>query len=311
MQATTAAESIRRIRSDVNRRKVLDQVFVMVGMLVMFSALLVLAILFIDLVREGAPRLNLDFLTSFPSRKPERAGILSAWVGTSLIMLTTAAITMPIGVAAAIYLEEYAPKNWVTAVIEINVTNLAGVPSIIYGLLALGLFVYQFNLGQSILTAGLTLSLLILPIVIVATREALRAVPRPIREAAYALGATRWEVTAHHVLPYSMGGILTGMIIGLSRAIGETAPLITIGALSFIAFLPQSPFTAEFPFMSFAWLKDAFTAMPIQMFNWVSRPDPEFQVNAAAAGAILLGMTLLMNGIAIWLRYRFRKRINW
>ena len=226
-------------------------------------------------------------------------------------MLTTAAITMPIGVAAAIYLEEYAPKNWVTAIIEINVTNLAGVPSIIYGLLALGLFVYQFNLGQSILTAGLTLSLLILPIVIVATREALRAVPRPIREAAYALGATRWEVTAHHVLPYSMGGILTGMIIGLSRAIGETAPLITIGALSFIAFLPQSPFNGEFPFMSFAWLKDAFTAMPIQMFNWVSRPDPEFQVNAAAAGAILLGMTLLMNGIAIWLRYRFRKRINW
>ena len=311
MQATTAAESIRQIRSDVNRRKVLDQMFVMVGLLVMFSALLVLAILFIDLVREGAPRLNLDFLTSFPSRKPERAGILSAWVGTSLIMLATAAITMPIGVAAAIYLEEYAPKNWVTAVIEINVTNLAGVPSIIYGLLALGLFVYQFNLGQSILTAGLTLSLLILPIVIVATREALRAVPRPIREAAYALGATRWEVTAHHVLPYSMGGILTGMIIGLSRAIGETAPLITIGALSFIAFLPQSPFTAEFPFMSFAWLKDAFTAMPIQMFNWVSRPDPRFQVNAAAAGAILLGMTLLMNGIAIWLRYRFRKRINW
>ena len=218
---------------------------------------------------------------------------------------------MPIGVAAAIYLEEYAPKNWVTAVIEINVTNLAGVPSIIYGLLALGLFVYQFNLGQSILTAGLTLSLLILPIVIVATRESLRAVPRTIREAAYALGATRWEVTAHHVLPYSMGGILTGMIIGLSRAIGETAPLITIGALSFIAFLPESPVKSEFPFLSLAWLKDSFTAMPIQMFNWVSRPDPKFQVNAAAAGAILLGMTLLMNGIAIWLRYRFRKRINW
>jgi phosphate transport system permease protein len=173
------------------------------------------------------------------------------------------------------------------------------------------LFVYQFSLGQSILTAGLTLSLLILPIVIVATREALRAVPRTIREAAYALGATRWEVTAHHVLPYSMGGIMTGMIIGLSRAIGETAPLITIGALSFIAFLPQSPVTAEFPFISFAWLKDGFTAMPIQMFNWVSRPDPKFQVNAAAAGAILLGMTLLMNGVAIWLRYRFRKRIHW
>jgi len=191
------------------------------------------------------------------------------------------------------------------------VTNLAGVPSIIYGLLALGLFVYQFNLGQSILAAGLTLSLLILPIVIVATRESLRAVPRSIREAAYALGATRWEVTAHHVLPYSTGGILTGMIIGLSRAIGETAPLITIGALSFIAFLPESPFHGEFPFVSFSWLKEAFTAMPIQMFNWVSRPQPEFQVNAAAAGAILLSMTLLMNGIAIYVRYRFRKRINW
>jgi phosphate transport system permease protein len=311
MPAMAAHAPIERIRADVSRRKLLDKVFVVVGLFMMFAALLVLAVLFLDLVREGAPRLNWDFVTEFPSRKAERAGILSAWVGTSLIMLTTAAITMPVGVAAAIYLEEYAPKNWLTAIIEINVTNLAGVPSIIYGLLALGLFVYQFGLGQSILTAGLTLSLLILPIVIVATREALRAVPRPIREAAYALGATRWEVTAHHVLPYSMGGILTGMIIGLSRAIGETAPLITIGALSFIAFLPESPFKGEFPFLSFAWLKDAFTAMPIQMFNWVSRPDPKFQVNAAAAGAILLGMTLLMNGLAIWLRYRFRKRINW
>jgi len=311
MHAATADASIEKIRADVKRRKIFDQVFVVVGLLIMFAALLVLALLFLDLVRTGSARLNWDFVTQFPSRKPERAGILSAWVGTSLIMLTTAVITMPVGVAAAIYLEEYAPKNWLTAIIEINVTNLAGVPSIIYGLLALGLFVYQFQLGQSILTAGLTLSLLILPIVIVATREALRAVPRAIREAAYALGATRWEVTAHHVMPYSMGGILTGMIIGLSRAIGETAPLITIGALSFIAFLPQSPISAEFPYISLAWLKDSFTAMPIQMFNWVSRPDPEFQVNAAAAGAILLGMTLLMNGIAIWLRYRFRKRINW
>jgi phosphate transport system permease protein len=311
MHAATAQASVERIRADVSRRKLLDRVFVVVGLLIMFAALLVLAILFIDLVREGAPRLNWEFVTQFPSRRAERAGILSAWVGTSLIMLTTAAIAMPVGVAAAIYLEEYAPKNWFTAIIEINVTNLAGVPSIIYGLLALGLFVYQFELGQSILAAGLTLSLLILPIIIVATREALRAVPRAIREAAYALGATRWEVTAHHVLPYSTGGILTGMIIGLSRAIGETAPLITIGALSFIAFLPESPVKGEFPFLSFAWLKDAFTAMPIQMFNWVSRPDPKFQVNAAAAGAILLGMTLLMNGIAIYVRYRFRKRINW
>jgi phosphate transport system permease protein len=270
-----------------------------------------LVILFVDLVRDGSERLTWDFLTSFPSRNAGRAGILSAWVGTTLIMIVTAGVAMPIGVAAAIYLEEYAPKNWFTAIIEINVTNLAGVPSIIYGLLALGLFVYQFDLGQSIATAGLTLALLILPIVIVATREAIRAIPRSIREAAYALGATRWEVTKDHVLPYSVGGILTGMIIGLSRAIGETAPLITIGALSFIAFLPESPFKGDFPYVSFDWLKESFTAMPIQMFSWVSRPDPAFQINAAAAGAILLGMTLLMNGIAIYVRYRYRKKINW
>jgi phosphate transport system permease protein len=311
MSASAAHMQAEALRRGLSRRKVLDQVFVLVGLIVMIACLAILAILFIDLVRDGSERFTWDFFTNFASRKAERAGILAAWVGTSLIMLVTATCAVPVGVGAAIYLEEYAPKNWFTAIIEINVTNLAGVPSIIYGLLALGLFVYQFNLGQSILTAGLTLSLLILPIVIVATRESLRAVPRTIREAAYALGATRWEVTAHHVLPYSMGGILTGMIIGLSRAIGETAPLITIGALSFIAFLPESPFKGEFPYLSFTWLKDSFTAMPIQMFNWVSRPDPKFQVNAAAAGAILLGMTLLMNGIAIWLRYRFRKRISW
>jgi phosphate transport system permease protein len=311
MSVVTEDPSIHALRADVSRRKLFDLAFVILGLVVLFASLLVLLVLFLDLVVKGAPRLNWDFVTSFASRKPENAGILSAWIGTTLIMVVTACVAMPIGVAAAIYLEEYAPKNWFTAIIEINVTNLAGVPSIIYGLLALGLFVYKFSLGQSIAAAGLTLALLILPIVIVATREAVRAVPRAIREAAYALGATRWEVTAHHVLPYSMGGVLTGMIIGLSRAIGETAPIITIGALSFIAFLPSPPVTGEFPFLSFAWLKDSFTAMPIQMFNWVSRPDPGFRVNAAAAGAILLGMTLLMNGVAIWLRYRFRKRINW
>jgi phosphate transport system permease protein len=300
-----------RMHAGVQRRKLYDKLFVLLGMLVLFAALLTLAVLFLDLVRDGAARFGWDFLSSFPSRRAERAGILSAWVGTSLVMLVTVLVAMPIGVAAAIYLEEYAPKNWLTGVIEINVTNLAGVPSIVYGLLALGLFVYKLDLGQSIVSAGLTLALLILPIIIVATREALRAVPRSIREAAYALGATHWEVTADHVLPYSLGGILTGMIIGLSRAIGETAPIITIGALAFIAFLPTSPVTAEFPYVSVAWLGDPFTVMPIQMFNWVSRPDPAFQMNAAAAGAILLGMTLLMNGVAIYVRYRFRKKINW
>jgi len=309
--ATAAELTLQELRDGLAFRKQLDKIFVAAGLAILFGCLGILTILIFDLLRDGAPRFGWDFLTSFPSRKAEHAGILSAAVGTSLIMLLTALVALPIGVAAAIYLEEYAPKNWLTAIIEINVTNLAGVPSIVYGLLALGLFVYQFNLGNSILSAGLTLALLILPIIIVATRESLRAVPKAIREAAYGLGATRWEVTKDHVLPYSTGGILTGLILGLSRAIGETAPIITIGALSFIAFLPPSPVTAEFPFLNFEWLKSGFTAMPIQMFNWVSRPDPKFQANAAAAGAILLIMTLLMNGIAIWIRYRFRKRINW
>ena len=309
--AATERATLEEIRRGLSWRKQLDKVFVSIGLALLFGCLAVLAILFFDLLRDGASRFGWDFFTNFPSRKAERAGILSAWVGTSLIMFVTALVALPVGVAAAIYLEEYAPKNWFTNIIEINVTNLAGVPSIVYGLLALGLFVYAFNFGQSVLSAGLTLALLILPIVIVATRESLRAVPKAIREAAYGLGATRWEVTKDHVLPYSTGGILTGLILGLSRAIGETAPIITIGALSFIAFLPPSPVGPEFPFLNFEWLRSEFTAMPIQIFNWVSRPDQAFQANAAAAGAILLGMTLVMNAIAIWIRYRFRKKINW
>ena len=306
-----AVMTLDEIRSGLAWRKNLDKVFVVVGLVILLTCLGLLALLFFDLVRDGASRFGWDFLTQFPSRKAERAGILSAWVGTTMIMFVTAVVALPVGVAAAIYLEEYAPKNWITGIIEINVTNLAGVPSIVYGLLALGLFVYTFGLGQSVLSAGLTLALLILPIVIVATREALRAVPKAIREAAYGLGATRWEVTKDHVLPYSTGGILTGLILGLSRAIGETAPIITIGALSFIAFLPPSPVTGEFPFLSLEWLRSEFTAMPIQIFNWVSRPDQAFQANAAAAAAILLAMTLGMNAVAIWIRYRFRKKINW
>jgi phosphate transport system permease protein len=309
--AATAHLALEEIRRGLAWRKQLDKVFIAIGLALLFGCLAILAILFFDLVRDGSARFGWDFFSSFPSRKAANAGILSAAVGTMLIMVVTSLVALPVGVAAAIYLEEYAPKNWFTGIIEINVTNLAGVPSIVYGLLALGLFVYQFNLGQSILTAGLTLALLILPIIIVATREALRAVPKAIREAAYGLGATRWEVTKDHVLPYSTGGILTGLILGLSRAIGETAPIITIGALSFIAFLPPSPVTGEFPFLNFEWLMSGFTAMPIQMFNWVSRPDQAFQANAAAAGAILLGMTLAMNAVAIWIRYRFRKKINW
>jgi len=309
--AATAQLTLEEMRRGLGWRKQVDKLFVIAGLLIMIGCLGILAYLFLDLVHDGAQRFGWKFFANFPSRKAENAGILSPAVGTALIMVVTALVSLPVGVAAAIYLEEYAPKNWFTGIIEINVTNLAGVPSIVYGLLALGLFVYQFGLGQSILTAGLTLALLILPIVIVATRESLRSVPKAIREAAYGLGATRWEVTKDHVLPYSTGGILTGLILGLSRAIGETAPIITIGALAFIAFLPPSPFTETFPFLSFEWLKSEFTAMPIQMFNWVSRPDQAFQSNAAAAGAVLLGMTLLMNTTAIVIRYRFRKKINW
>jgi phosphate transport system permease protein len=228
-----------------------------------------------------------------------------------MIMAVTAFVSLPVGVAAAIYLEEYAPKNWFTAVIEINITNLAGVPSIVYGLLALGLFVYQFGFGQSILSAGLTLALLILPVVIVATREAIRGIPQSIREGAYALGATQWQTTKDHIVPYSAAGILTGVIIGMARAIGETAPIITIGALTFIAFLPASPVTSTPPFLNFDWLFSPFSVMPIQMFNWTSRPEAAFHQNAAAAGFVLVLMTLAMNGLAIWLRYRLRKNLKW
>jgi phosphate transport system permease protein len=299
------------LKKNTSRRKRNDALFAVVGLLATFVGMITLGALILDLAMDGGGRLSYNFFTSFPSRFAGQAGILSAWVGTTMVMLVTAATAVPMGVAAGVYLEEYAPKNWMTAMIEINIANLAGVPSIVYGLMALGLFVYILNLGQSILTAGLTLALLILPIVIVSTRESIRAIPNSIREAAYALGATKWRTIRDHVLPYSTGGILTGVIIALSRAIGETAPLITIGALTFIAFLPDSPITSEFPFVSFQWLMSPFTVMPIQMFNWVSRPQQDFHLNAAATGLVLMVMTLCMNAVAIYFRYRFRKRIKW
>jgi phosphate transport system permease protein len=292
-----------RLVEKANRQ---DLRFAVGGFLVLVIAMVTLLALVADFVFDGVPRLSIDFLTSFPSRRPEQAGILSAWVGTVLVMLTTAALAVPIGVAAGVYLEEYAPKNWITDIIEINVTNLAGVPSIIYGLLALGLFVQAFRLGQTILVAGMTLALLILPIIIVATREALRSIPIETREAAYGLGADKWQVVRNYLLPAARPGILTGAIVGMSRAIGETAPIITIGALTFIAFLPPAPLQPEPPFVNFEWLNSPFTVLPIQMFNWISRPQAGFHVAAAAAGLILLVLTLLMNGLAIYIRYRIR-----
>jgi phosphate transport system permease protein len=291
----------------IGRARRVDLAFAGAGLLVMVVAMAMLMALVLDLLVDGLPRLSWDFFTNFPSRRPGRAGILSAWVGTTLVMIVTAALAVPLGVAAGVYLEEYAAKNWITDVIEINVTNLAGVPSIIYGLLALGLFVYGFGLGETILVAGMVLALLTLPVVIVATREAIRSIPQEVREAAFALGADQWQTVRIYILPAATPGILTGAIIGLARAIGETAPVITIGALTFIAFLPPAPIQPEFPFLSFEWLNSPFTVMPIQMFNWISRPQAEFHLNAAAAGLVLLAMTLLMNGLAIYIRYRIRK----
>ena len=306
-----ATKDLQAIRGIIAHGKRVDLIFAALGIAALAVGILTFAALFIDMAIKGVPRLSGDFFTSFPSRRAGEAGILSAWVGSTLVMMVTALVAVPLGVSAGIYLEEYARKNWVTDVIEINITNLAGVPSIVYGLLALGLFVYTFGFGQSILSAGLTLALLILPVVIVATREAIRSIPQGIREAAFALGATKWQTVRDHIVPYSMPGILTGVIIGLARAIGETAPIITIGALTFIAFLPPSPIQTSPPFISFEWLTSPFTVMPIQMFNWTSRPEAAFQANAAAAGFVLVLMTLIMNGLAIYLRYKLRKNIKW
>ncbi|MFN9677686.1 MAG: phosphate ABC transporter permease PstA [Betaproteobacteria bacterium] len=311
MQPAVERPDVQEMRRLVAAGKRKQLIFAMTGLACTIFAVLVLLAAFLDLLFDGLPRLSWEFMTNFPSRRATEAGILSAWVGSAMVMLVTMLAAVPIGVGAAVYLEEYAKKNWVTDLIEINVTNLAGVPSIVYGLLALGLFVYQFGFGESVLTAGLTLALLILPIVIVSSREALRAVPGHIREAAYAMGATRWQMISDHLLPYSRGGILTGIILGMAEAIGQTAPIITIGALTFIAFLPPAPITGEAPFVNFAWLWSEFTVLPIQMYNWVSRPDKAFQLNAAAAGVILLAMTLVMNGLAIYLRYQVRKKIKW
>jgi phosphate transport system permease protein len=299
------------LRKDIAKKKRLDLIFGLIGIVAMSIGILTLMALILDMAYQGASRISWDFFTNFPSRKAAQAGILSSWVGSVLVMFVTALFTVPISIAAAIYLEEYADKSWITDIIEINISNLAGVPSIIYGLLALGLFVYTFGFGQSILSAGLTLGLLVMPIIIVATREAIRSIPQVIREGAYACGATQWQVVSNHLLPYASPGILTGVIIGLSRAIGETAPIITIGALTFIAFLPPVPFTGSPPAGMFDWLFSPFTVMPIQMFNWTSRPDQAFQINAAAAGLVLMVMTLGMNALAIRVRYKLRKKIKW
>ncbi|BAZ04879.1 phosphate ABC transporter permease PstA [Calothrix sp. NIES-3974] len=292
------SQNIQQIRQTIARNKQSDRIFSIVGLVSMLVAIGTLLALLVDLFFDGLPRLNWQFFTSFAGSDPLEAGILAAWVGSISVIVVTAIAAIPLGIAAGIYLEEYAVKNWFTDLVEINVANLAGVPSIIYGLLGLGLFVYGLQFGRSVLSAGLTLALLILPIIIVATREAIRAIPGSIREASYACGASKWQTVWDHILPYCFSTILTGIIIALARAFGETAPLIVVGAVGFIAFLPTRLF-------------DPYTVLPIQMFNWTDRPQVEFQTAAAAAGFVLVVMTLAMNGIAIYLRYRLRKNIKW
>jgi len=283
-------------RSRYNRLK--DKGFKIVGISATLVGIVVLAIFLGFILYMGLDRLDWDFMMSLPSRFADQSGIYTAWIGTLWILVLTTLISFPVGVGAGIYLEEYGKKSRLYRLLEVNIANLAGVPSIIYGLLGLEVFVRIMRFGNSILAGALTLSLLILPIIIVSTREAIRAVPSSIRDASVALGATKWQTIWNQMLPASIGGILTGVILAISRAVGETAPLIVVGALAYVPFAPQSPL-------------DEFTVLPIQIFNWVSRPQHEFVINAAAAIIVLLLITFVMNGIAVYLRNRWQKKVNW
>lgn len=286
-------------KQPIARHRIIDKLFFIVCLSAMIIPMLLLIILLGDVFMTGIERLNLNFLTSFPSRKPQNAGILPAILGSSYLVLLTGIIALPLGISAAIYMEEYSKKNRLYYIIEITIANLASVPSIIYGMLGLTIFVRALGLERSILAGALTMSLLILPIIIITSREALHAVPRTIRDGCYALGATRWQMIWQIVLPTAFPNILTGAILAIARAIGETAPLIIVGAVSYITFLPISPFSE-------------FTALPIQILNWISRPQPEFAVNASAAIIVLLTTMLLLNAISIFIRYRVNKqRNNW
>ncbi len=279
---------------EVDRRRRRGVVFAAVFFFCTLFGLIVLATLIVDVVLSGTNWLDWEFLTSYPSRFPERAGIKSAIVGSIYVIGLTGVIAVPVGIAGSLYLEEYAPRNWFFGMVQINIANLAGVPSVLYGILGLAVFVRFMGLGRSLMAGSLTMALLTLPVIIISTQEALRAVPQGLRESAYALGATRWQVVWSHLLPTAAPGIMTGIILSLSRAIGETAPLIMIGALTFVAFLPQS-------------IMDSFTVLPIQIFNWTSRPQADFQDLAAAAIIVLLVVLMLMNLSAILLRNRFEK----
>jgi len=290
-----AAASIRR---RLRVRRGLGAVFMALCLAATLAGVGALAVLLVTVASDGVERLSWDFVNSFPSRHAEEAGIKAALYGTLWLMGLTAVFAVPLGIGAAVYLEEFAPRNWFARIIETNINNLAGVPSIVYGILGLAVFVRAMDLGRSLLAGSLTMALLILPIIIVASREGLRAVPPSIREGSLALGATRWQTVRFQVLPAALPSMMTGVILALSRAIGETAPLIMIGALLFIPFTPSGPM-------------DRFTVLPIQIFNWVSRPQPAFKQNAAAAIIVLLIVLLAMNATAVLLRTWFEGRRKW
>ena len=282
-------------------RKIKARIYAGVFIFSTLVGIVVLATLLVRILATGLGNLDWSFISSYPSRIPERAGILSALMGTLWVMGFTFLLSVPIGVGTALYLEQYAPKNRLTDIVQTNISNLAGVPSIVYGILGLTIFVRWFALDRSVLAGAMTMTLLILPITIVASREAIRAVPRSLEEASYALGATKWQTIRSVIMPYAMPGMLTGIILSMSRAIGETAPLIMIGALTYVAFVPGSAGLAQAPL-------DPFTALPIQIFNWSSRPQAGFQDLAATAIIVLLVVLLVMNGVAVLLRDRFQRK---
>jgi len=284
--------------TNATSNRIKDVMFKYFGIACTLSGLIILGVFILNILIDGAQRIDWNFISSLPSRFPEKAGILTAWTGTFWIFSLTAIIAIPIGVAAGIYLEEYSKKGWLSNLLEINIANLAGVPSIIYGLLGLEVFVRILGFGASLLAGSFTLALLILPIIIVATREAIRAVPKTLREASFALGATKWQTISRQILPASASSIITGIILALSRAVGETAPLIVVGALAYVPFVAKTPM-------------DEFTVLPMQIFNWVSRPQHGFTINSAAAIIVLLCFVFIMIGIAVYIRNRALKKSQW
>jgi phosphate transport system permease protein len=294
LQPSSVTPSFIKSSARLRRRQFVSKVFAFVCMAITMLAFAALIWLLWGIFKEGFHRLSWEFLNSFPSRRAENAGIKAALYGSVYVLLVTLAFAVPIGIGAAIFLQEYSERNKFAKFAQVNIANLAGVPSIVYGILGLALFVRLMNLERSVLAGGLTLGVLVMPVIIITAQEALRAVPSSLRDGSYALGATRWQTISRQVLPVAMPGILTGIILSMARAMGETAPLILMGALTYVAFVPES-------------LRDSFTALPIQIFNWTGRPQEAFQEIAAAGIIVLLGVLLSLNAVAIFLRYRFSR----